>query len=159
MEIALSDKVGEIDFYEQRNAKYNYLKYNLGGMSGVNPNFDKSSFIPKRVMTTTLDNFVKKHKVAQIDLMKIDTEGNEVKVLKGAEKTISKERPIIICETLFNKIEAELQEIMQGYGYLFYNYNNGKLIRTETLMREKDDGVRDCFFVPPEKNDMVKKYL
>lgn len=39
-----------------------------------------------------VDSFVAEHGIANIDLLKIDTEGNELEVLKGAEKSIRDHR-------------------------------------------------------------------
>jgi len=39
---------------------------------------------------TTVDSFVKQNDIPQIHLLKIDTEGNELKVLQGAKETIEK---------------------------------------------------------------------
>jgi FkbM family methyltransferase len=38
---------------------------------------------------TTLDNFVEEHRIRKINLLKIDTEGSELRVIEGAKKTIS----------------------------------------------------------------------
>jgi len=45
--------------------------------------------IEEKVDIQTLDNFCKKNKIKKIDLLKIDVEGNELNVLKGAEKMIN----------------------------------------------------------------------
>ncbi len=45
--------------------------------------------IKEEVNIQTLDNFCKKNKIKKIDLLKIDVEGHEFSVLKGAEKMIN----------------------------------------------------------------------
>ena len=157
-DVAISDRQGEITFFEQRNPKYKYLKYNLGGMSGEIPDKQKTKFKPYQVKTITLDQFTKNHKIDGIGLIKIDTEGTEDKILTAASKTIKRDRPIIICETLFNTIEDKMETIMKNHGYLFFNFKDGKLEQVNTIIRDKDDGVRDCFFIPPEKEAMISKY-
>jgi FkbM family methyltransferase len=47
----------------------------------------------------SLDDFCEQHKVARLDFMKIDTDGYELEVLKGAGKVISRFSPVIIFET------------------------------------------------------------
>jgi FkbM family methyltransferase len=59
------------------------------------------------VLTDLLDNIIKEKD--QISLIKIDVEGGEWNVLKGAEKTISRCKPMILFEC--GKIGGEL------YGY------------------------------------------
>jgi len=45
-----------------------------------------------KVKSMTLDNWCHKEKIEIVDLLKIDTEGYEVHVLKGAKKTLAKTR-------------------------------------------------------------------
>jgi FkbM family methyltransferase len=46
----------------------------------------------------TLDNFLSNTNLARLDLLKIDTEGYELNVLRGAINSIKKFRPLIIIE-------------------------------------------------------------
>ena len=46
----------------------------------------------KFVKSQSLDNFCKKNKVSHIDILKIDTQGNEDNVLKGAKKLLKKKK-------------------------------------------------------------------
>jgi len=57
-------------------------------------------FVKYTVPTITLDSFVKKNKIQSIDLLKIDIDGSEYLMLKGARKTLKK-----------NKIKTILIEI------------------------------------------------
>ncbi|OGZ03089.1 MAG: hypothetical protein A2430_01915 [Candidatus Liptonbacteria bacterium RIFOXYC1_FULL_36_8] len=52
---------------------------------------DKSDFI-------TLDEYLEKNKVGKINLIKLDVDGFELKILKGTLKTIKTSHPIIILE-------------------------------------------------------------
>lgn len=54
-----------------------------------------TSFAP----SITLDDFCELNPVPRIDLIKIDTEGHELAVLKGASGILKKHRPVIIFET------------------------------------------------------------
>lgn len=47
--------------------------------------------------TTTIDNLLKKHIVSKI-IIKIDVEGGEMKVIKGATSILQKLRPLVIIE-------------------------------------------------------------
>jgi hypothetical protein len=46
-----------------------------------------------KVKTMTIDNFVKEEKIDRVDFIKIDTEGFEKEIIKGAEKTIKEFKP------------------------------------------------------------------
>tara|TARA_Y100000389_G_scaffold203098_1_gene250431 strand:+ start:4963 stop:5661 length:699 start_codon:yes stop_codon:yes gene_type:complete len=66
----------------------------------------KNSIVNKiKIKSLTIDKFVKQKKIKKIDLLKIDTEGHELEVLKGAFKTI-KEKKIkyILIELHFSKM-------------------------------------------------------
>ena len=54
-----------------------------------------------------------------IDFIKIDVEGHELKVLEGAIKTIEKHRPVIFIELLNNEIEI-VTNMLEEYGYVLY---------------------------------------
>lgn len=152
---AMSDKAGEATFYEVKNPKYKSVKYNLSGIGSLKGDELKN---PIQVKTDTFDNFVSSNATHQIDLIKLDTEGTENFILRGAKKTIKEHLPIIICETLFNTIEWDLEVTMKELGYLFYNHRNGKLSQVNTLVRSTDDGIRDCFFIHPSKLNMIKNF-
>lgn len=153
--IALSSQSGEVMFYEVKNKKYSYLPYNLGGIGSLKEDATKMAY---SVKTETLDQFISKNSIPHVDLIKIDTEGTENFILNGADESINKFRPIIICETLFNRIEDKLEVIMKRHDYLFFNHENGRLIRVNTLIRPQDNGVRDCFFVHPSKVHLIEKF-
>ncbi len=66
---------------------------------------NKSSFIGYEIVNSiTLDNFFKKKKIKNIDLLKIDTEGHEAKILQGAKKVLKKKIRYILIEVHFSKI-------------------------------------------------------
>lgn len=156
--IALSDRESEVEFYEVQNAKYTYLTHNLGGVGSLKKEstLNRTSTVVK---TLPLDQFVDREGIQKIDLIKVDTEGTENLILAGAFQTIQQFKPIIICETLFHRIEKELESIMRSHGYEFFNHYDQKLYRIDTLIREKDNGVRDCFFVHPEKTHLIQEFV
>ena len=157
--LALSDKKGEIEFFELANPEKYHTQYNLAGSGSLKTEeIANKHFVSTHVRSETLDDFVLTNGLNPVDLLKIDTEGTENLILMGANNTLKSHRPIIICETLFKTIEGELERIMRQYGYQFYNHKNGKLIFTETLIREQDNGVRDCFFVHPDKVSWIKEF-
>lgn len=62
----------------------------------------KKLFKKIQVETMTLDKFVKKEKLTTIDVLKLDTEGNELNILKGAQNALKKTQ-IIYLEILAKK--------------------------------------------------------
>lgn len=79
-----------------------------------------NSLWPKEeVMVNTVDNLG----IDDICFIKIDTEGNELNVLKGAIETIKKYKPTVMCEIYkknLNKIE--IKEIFDFFDYRKYKF-------------------------------------
>ena len=157
--IALSHKEGEIEFYEIRNNKYKYLEHNLGGESNTGSKTTGRNFIRNKVKTSTLDTYVRLAGEANIDLIKMDTEGTENLILASSDFVLKEMKPIIICETIFNTIETDLQRIMLSYGYEFYNHTPAGLKKVETILRDEDNGVSNCFFVHPDKSYLIEEFV
>ena len=88
--IALSSKEGETIFYCPIEGHEG-----VGGLKNT-----KRASIEKEIKVNieTLDKFVLDNKINKIDFIKMDIEGGELDVLKGAEDTLKKIRPIILFE-------------------------------------------------------------
>jgi FkbM family methyltransferase len=64
------------------------------------------------VRTLAIDSF----NLSRIDLIKIDVEGMELEVLRGAAKSIAKSKPILLVETIKTD-ENALRQVLQQFGY------------------------------------------
>jgi hypothetical protein len=78
----------------------------------------------------SFDEYIEKIPLKKINLIKIDVEGAEYKVLNGMKKTIAKYKPIIFCEIGFGKSlhpnwneEVEIFEWIFNNGYKRIDYN------------------------------------
>lgn len=159
VDLALSNEIGVIDFYEVESLKYRYLKYNLAGEGNAGTKKTSRNFVKNTVNATTLSAFVASQNIDQIDLIKIDTEGTEFEILMSGHSEIKKYEPIVICETLFNTIEGELEDFFADLDYEFFNHTTLGLKKVNTLRRKTDDGVRNCFFVPKSKLEMIVPFI
>jgi len=65
----------------------------------------------------TLDSIVSRLNIKRVDLIKIDVEGSEVDVLKGAQKILKTYHPKIICESLNKESEEEITKILKKFKY------------------------------------------
>ncbi len=158
--IALSKTNDKIDFYEVGSLKYPYLKYILSGENNTGTKKTSREFIKKEVLAQSLDCFITSHNIKRVDLIKIDTEGTELDILKSGDKYIREFTPIIICETLYNTTEKELELYFKNLDYKLYNHiPNSGLLEVKTIVRNIDDGIRNCFFVPKNKEYLISKYL
>ena len=75
----LSDKVKEVEFYNGNFSGDSYYKENTN-------NYNK--LLPSKRITETLDNIVYSNNLPLPDLIKIDTQGSEIDILKGGRLTI-----------------------------------------------------------------------
>ena len=82
------------------------------------------------VKIETLDNILTSKGVTKIDFLKIDTEGYEYYILKGAEKILSNSKDLIIlmeCTELgtkrANTSQKDVFEILFRHGYQIFYWN------------------------------------
>jgi FkbM family methyltransferase len=68
-----------------------------------------------KVKAVTLDEFAESHRAPT--LIKVDVEGGEVDVLKGAERIFSKARPALICEVHNQDASSSVEAYLAEKGY------------------------------------------
>jgi len=79
-----------------------------------------------KITQKTVDSFLEEKKVNRIDLVRMDTEGYEYKILQGMKRTISKFKPLICFELHRNVLGKEKTETIlnflknQGYEAKYY---------------------------------------
>ena len=92
------------------------------------------------VQMERLDDFVEGEGIERVDAIKIDVEGAELKVIRGADKTIRRNKPILMVEVSPVTLQAagttpeELFETIVGYGYNAFVIRHGKAIPTDKVV-------------------------
>ncbi len=110
VEMACSSKEGEgIYNINPINHATNSLVYNFGDEK-------------RKIKLTTIDQIVKDKKLKRVNLIKIDTEGEELNVLKGAIKTIKSFSPKIIIE-IHNKNQKIVLDFLEKLSYKYKRLN------------------------------------
>jgi len=148
IEKIVSDKNMELDLILPRDSAYAYLNQ-TGYMNG-----DNSEARSIKKPSITLDRFVSDNNINKISLIKIDVEGAEGLVLKGAEKILSQieiQPRVIMMElvdeylSLYNSSIKEITEKMNLWGYrAYWADGKGYLSKYELL---KDQGRLEVFFI------------
>lgn len=131
---ALSDSAGKVQLFLDSE--------NLGWNTMIKEK-TSSDMKEETVNTITFDEYAEKNKIERIDIMKIDVEGSEFRVLKGMKKTLSKlsKKPVILCEIGWGydshpnwNEEVKVFEWLFSIGYKRFDYNV--------------KGTRDVLFIP-----------
>ncbi len=112
------------------------------------------------VKTISLDQYVAEAGIRKVDVMKLDVEGGELEVLRGATGMFNQFRPILICEVLDETTQVwgykarEIISLLRTIGYLWFECRpDGTLIPHEIL--EKYPVVKNYVAVPREKLHLV----
>ncbi len=93
--LALADKKGSIHLYIYDD---NYLAFNTQAVREIEEyGLPVEPVGIEEVSATTIDDYCEENGIEQIDLLKIDVEGSELQVMKGAEKMLQSKR--IKCMT------------------------------------------------------------
>jgi FkbM family methyltransferase len=100
----------------------------------------KKSFSSFSVKTNTLDNFCEENNIKKISVLKIDTEGSEMKVLNGG-KNILQNTQIILVEILdtkknFNQKYLDVNNLLES-NYKFKNVKEKNIWSLGTLSNMK----------------------
>jgi FkbM family methyltransferase len=106
---------------------------------------------PMPVPALTLDRYAKDHGVTRVDLVKIDTEGNEDEVLAGAAELFERSRPFVVCEVLRGLTEDRLNAWMAGRSYRFYRLEAQGPRRLERIEGDETYRARNFLFAPEER--------
>jgi len=86
------------------------------------------------IQIETLDSITQTLNISKIDVIKIDTEGYEMNILKGANYCIDKFKPAMMLEVDNSLLQAqssssvELLGFIKEKGYDIYDITNGKTI-------------------------------
>jgi hypothetical protein len=99
----VSDRIGEATFFD-----YGHLA-TCNSLEGDNQ-FAVRSGNPARTISVpciTLDQFCEQEKVDHIDILKVDTEGHDLSVLKGATRTL-RDRGVSFVHVEFNSMTPRI---------------------------------------------------
>ncbi|WP_019501416.1 FkbM family methyltransferase [Pseudanabaena sp. PCC 6802] len=72
----------------------------------------------------TLDSLIARENVQRVDLLKIDAEGHEIKVLQGSDRLLKEFSPIILYENIVDATSSNLPaaKFLTNIGYKLFKY-------------------------------------
>ncbi len=149
---ALGEEIGTRDFYV--NVSRDTSSLLQPDTANLNDGYSETMKVDKRIRAEvhTLDFVCDREQVAKIDILKMDVQGGEVGILKGARTLLSQHKismvytevlflPMYKDQPLFGDIFSELTQ--HGYRFHFF-YNHGFSGRSGRLL------WADAIFVAPE---------
>lgn len=109
------------------------------------------------VTTKTLDKLIQETKIKQIDAIKIDVEGAEVSVLKGALQTLKLLKPVLLMElsdrtlTKQGSKSDQIWKLLTGLSYIIYEFNQSSGKLREARQKKYYDG-ENVIAIPKNKS-------
>ena len=141
---AVSDAEGEVEVVWTDAAGRR-----LTGMTRISGSADAGEKV--RVRALTIDGFRHSHGVGTVKLMKCDVEGAELKVLRGAARTIDECRPLVFCELYeeycarFGYTTRDVFAFFAGRRYRTMHFRDGRFVPLDPAAY---GGAGDVLFVP-----------
>ena len=91
---------------------------------------------PIEVTVCQLSTWIKKQKIKRVDLLKIDVETFEPQALKGLQPYLEEFKPSMIIEILEDNIAIQIEEIIAGMGYLFFDIDDEKGVKRVNKLKK-----------------------
>lgn len=133
---AVSDVAGESTFYEEPEG---------GATSSLLSGYSKSDATKRVVPVTTLDEEARKQQLDRIDCLKIDTEGYDLHVLRGAVKLLSNHRIGIIQFEYGNAWPLAGSTLYAAYNFLGTFGYQMFLLKSNSLLKLDYDRYGEYF--------------
>lgn len=136
---ALSDKEGVLDLNITESPGSTSLFAPGNRIKRMNPKGSEVKRV-ESVNVDTIDNWVARNDVNEIELMKFDIQGGELNAFKGGERTLSDSTLVIYTEILFNRmyeggaVYSELDLCLREYGFVLYDIFKPKYDENRLLM-------------------------
>ena len=147
-ECALAEKSGTTEFIAHKAANYNRL--NIGNTISRHSIARSPDTILKKIPVKTVDQVCAELNIQRISLLKIDVEGAEPAVLRGARKML-KEKAIDAVFVEFvpeymldmNEDVTAFVEMMSSYGYMAFEIGRGGIADSRIAVQRLTTGEFD----------------
>lgn len=162
--MALSDTKGVLPFYTYKGAPENKAGYSLGGLRAGGKKITD-------VTVSTLDTLLEEYPEYTVKYLKIDTEGNDTLVLRGAQKNLHRIHYILFeasdcLKDLRGPGEKEplraCVEMLDTAGFDVYKIGTRRLLKINGTMWDRTYDVltfwSNCFAVRKE-DTLLRKFI
>ena len=133
--ICLSDKAGELEFYVSPSSY-------MSSIFKENAQMDKASGYVEaiKVQAITLDDYMKNNTTLSPKIIKIDTEGNELSILKAGKNTLDIFSPVLLTEILPHNTEGiEIFDFLNERKYTCYALSDDQNISSIIKIKKSNE--------------------
>tara|TARA_B100000029_G_scaffold481192_1_gene530017 strand:- start:2449 stop:3237 length:789 start_codon:yes stop_codon:yes gene_type:complete len=162
--VAIGEKQGSLEFNINAISGHSSFKNLIPNTTWIKKRsqlakVESKKYTIEKVLTKiiTLDDYAKKNKINEIDILKIDTQGYEDKVLQGSEELLkNKKIKMIKLELIFSEIYEkplqifDVEKFLITSGYKLFGVSNGGSLITHYIFQS------DLIYVSPETYDNFK---
>jgi FkbM family methyltransferase len=86
-QLAISDKDGISKITTSARSNWATMVNLKGTRAGYQEKFNRFKSVTQKIDTMTLDSFIEREGIDKVDLIRMDTEGYEVEIIRGMDKT------------------------------------------------------------------------
>ena len=124
-QLALSDNDGTASFYPGKKSGWGSLFFSPYGSTPTQK--------PIIVKTRKLDDLLNEQRIDSIDIIKIDVEGADLMVLKGAHSTLERCKHVIMdIDVKSEEAKKQIFNILSSYGFRIYRIGRKLTFINET---------------------------
>ena len=116
--VAVGEKVGEAEFLVMPETS-------MGKLTGSSFQQDTQPVETVRVRIETLDHLINDGTIPPANLIKIDVEGAEAMVLRGAQRLLTENRPRLFIEVHSHSLGRECAELLAAWDYAVTTLETG----------------------------------
>ena len=126
-----------VDRPDSEPPKHLYASWPLETKERVHPKHLGRALATDHATATTLDSYVERENLQKVDFIKLDVDGYECQVLRGARKTLERFRPVILSELApYPLAEAgesveELVSILESSNYVLLNLAGKRFLSSD----------------------------
>lgn len=144
----ISSKEGTVHFHVPIK-KSGSIGYGISHIHLEDHKVMEGRYIEEKIKVTTLDTFISSKKLKKVSFIKIDVEGHELEVLRGAEKVLAESNPAIMIEINSEHLSRSKTSKHQIFDYLEkQGYTSARIIdESGTLVHDHNRDEADFLFL------------
>lgn len=148
IEAGLSNQCGSATFYTSPNSELNSLT-KFDGLAQDNAH---------TIQLKTLDSCLEEYQWGKLDFIKLDAEGEEVRILEAGQKTLQELSPLVMFELKHgNDINHELIRSFEALGFGIYRMIPGLEVLVPVVVESGFDSFQlNLFACKPDRAELLK---